>query len=108
MPLSYLRNAALADLIGAPPEPNEPPSVIVQNLLRHAMSDAISEGIINVFMVTNSHEANIQLTAIHENIFVRKYSHAIRVFIWLTLIPQETPLWLRFGGDKPFPRPWSR
>lgn len=45
----------------------------VQCYLRHAMSEAISEGIINVLIVTNSSEANAQLTRIHEHIFARKY-----------------------------------
>lgn len=46
----------------------------VQNLLRHAISQAISEGIVNCLIVTNSQEANIQLTRIHEHIFARKWS----------------------------------
>lgn len=44
----------------------------VQNLLRHAMSETISEGIINCLIVTNSGEANDQLTRIHEHIFARE------------------------------------
>jgi hypothetical protein len=43
----------------------------VQNLLRHAMSETISEAIVNCLMVTNSTEANIHLTRIHEQIFAR-------------------------------------
>jgi len=43
----------------------------VQNLLRHGMSETISEAIVNCLMVTNSSEANIQLTRIHEQIFAR-------------------------------------
>ncbi|KII85095.1 hypothetical protein PLICRDRAFT_166613 [Plicaturopsis crispa FD-325 SS-3] len=45
--------------------------MLVQNLLRHAMSEAIAEGIINCLIVTDSSEANIQLTRIHEHIFAR-------------------------------------
>jgi len=43
----------------------------VQNYLRHCMSETISEGIINCLIVTNSSEANVQLTRIHEHIFAR-------------------------------------
>ncbi|KAF8150709.1 hypothetical protein B0H34DRAFT_666158 [Crassisporium funariophilum] len=43
----------------------------VQSYLRHAMAETISEGIINCLIVTNSTEANIQLTRIHEHIFAR-------------------------------------
>ena len=47
----------------------------VQNLLRHAISQAISEGIVNCLIVTNSQEANVQLTRIHEQIFSRERFH---------------------------------
>jgi len=43
----------------------------LQSYLRHAMAETISEGIINCLIVTNSTEANIQLTRIHEHIFAR-------------------------------------
>ncbi|KIJ67026.1 hypothetical protein HYDPIDRAFT_26435 [Hydnomerulius pinastri MD-312] len=43
----------------------------VQNILRHAMSEVISEQIVNCFIVTNSPEANVQLTRIHEHLFSR-------------------------------------
>ncbi|KAF7773378.1 hypothetical protein Agabi119p4_5545 [Agaricus bisporus var. burnettii] len=43
----------------------------IQAYLRHAMAEVISEGIINCLIVTNSTEANIQLTRIHEHIFAR-------------------------------------
>jgi hypothetical protein len=49
----------------------EPTSMQVQTLLRHAMSETISEGIVNCLMVTDSGEANVQLTRIHEHIFSR-------------------------------------
>lgn len=45
----------------------------VQNLLRHAMSEMIAEGYINCLIVTNSSEANVQLTRIHEQIFARVF-----------------------------------
>ncbi|KAF8643230.1 hypothetical protein AX16_009120 [Volvariella volvacea WC 439] len=43
----------------------------LQSYLRHAISETISEGIINCLIVTNSSEANVQLTRIHEHIFAR-------------------------------------
>ncbi|RDB25890.1 hypothetical protein Hypma_006731 [Hypsizygus marmoreus] len=42
-----------------------------QCYLRHAMSETISEGIINCLIITNSTEANVQLTRIHEHLFAR-------------------------------------
>ena len=42
------------------------------------MSETISEGIINCLIVTNSSEANVQLTRIHEHLFAREYlSHSL-------------------------------
>jgi len=62
---------------GYPPEEEEmrgdATAMQVQNLLRHAISQAISEGIVNCLIVTNSQEANVQLTRIHEHIFARKW-----------------------------------
>lgn len=73
--LYIVRDTALADIYGSPPEPEEGNAspLIVQALLRHALSDAVSEGIINCLIVTNSSEANIQLTRIHEHLFARKF-----------------------------------
>lgn len=82
--------ALLHDLVGEFEETSgEPHAMQVQSLLRHAISETISEGIINCLMVsrssqhiaialtsiqvTNSSEANIQLTRIHEQIFAREY-----------------------------------
>lgn len=63
------------DLLGGYDESgNEPHPMQVQNLLRHAMSETISEGIVNCLIVTNSPEANIQLTRIHEQIFAREFA----------------------------------
>ena len=45
-----------------------------QFYLRHALAETISEGIINCLIITNSSEANIQLTRLHEHIFARKPS----------------------------------
>ncbi|KAF8183908.1 hypothetical protein BJ912DRAFT_853396 [Pholiota molesta] len=92
--LDKLINRWAADVIRAPPVPlqdlcaailndvvsgldvtqmdiPEASSIQVQSYLRHAMAETISEGIINCLIVTNSTEANIQLTRIHEHIFAR-------------------------------------
>lgn len=52
----------------------------LQSYLRHAMAETISEGIINCLIVTNSTEANIQLTRIHEHIFARQLCDAFEVY----------------------------
>jgi hypothetical protein len=70
--LRELYHALLEDIVnGYEPGPEEPHAMQVQNLLRHAMSETISEGYINCLIVTNSSEANVQLTRIHEQIFAR-------------------------------------
>lgn len=85
--LNDIRQAAISDIYeGYPPEEDETTkgdatAIHVQNLLRHAISQAISEGIVNCLIVTNSQEANIQLTRIHEHIFARKRS-CILVRTW--------------------------
>ncbi|KAF7976616.1 hypothetical protein HWV62_2284 [Athelia sp. TMB] len=72
VPLRDIYYALLHDLLGGfEPGAVEPHPMQVQSLLRHAISETISEGIINCMMVTNSQEANIQLTRIHEQIFAR-------------------------------------
>ena len=48
-------------------------SMQVQSYLRHAMAETVSEGVINCLIVTNSTEANVQLTRIHEHIFAREH-----------------------------------
>lgn len=77
-PLNDIRDAAVSDIFeGYPPDEGElygesdATPMQIQNLLRHAMSQAISEGIVNCLIVTNSPEANVQLTRIHEHIFAR-------------------------------------
>lgn len=50
----------------------------VMNLLRHAMAKTMAEGIVNCLIVTDSPEANIQLTRIHEHIFSRGYPQTYR------------------------------
>ncbi|KAI0636056.1 hypothetical protein C8Q77DRAFT_1170605 [Trametes polyzona] len=76
VPLNALRQAALTDVFDdnpaeyAPQSPNAT-GMQVQSLLRHAVSKTIAEGIINCLIITDSPEANIQLTRIHEHIFSR-------------------------------------
>ncbi|KAI0319524.1 hypothetical protein OF83DRAFT_1260044 [Amylostereum chailletii] len=69
--LDDLRAAALTNLTGEYDSPDEARAIVVQNLLRHAMAETISDGIINALIVTNSSEANVHLTRIHEHIFAR-------------------------------------
>ncbi|KAI0783859.1 hypothetical protein BC629DRAFT_1517743 [Irpex lacteus] len=76
--LNDIRQAALIDIFdGELPEgypmPENPTNFQMQtlNLLRHAMAKTICEGIVNCLIVTDSAEANIQLTRIHEHIFSR-------------------------------------
>ena len=72
-PLSDVYLAALVDITGAGSLDDLPPdgasAIQVQNILRHALSEVISSEVINVLMVTNSAEANVQLTRIHEHLF---------------------------------------
>ncbi|KAH9847703.1 hypothetical protein C2E23DRAFT_787174 [Lenzites betulinus] len=76
VPLNELRQAALVDVFDDDPAelgPQTPNAtgVQVQSLLRHAVSKTMAEGIVNCLIITNSPEANIQLTRIHEHIFSR-------------------------------------
>ncbi|KAG7089399.1 hypothetical protein E1B28_011087 [Marasmius oreades] len=72
VPLTALCKAIVSDLGSGPDVPRyEGTSMQVQALLRHALAETISEGIINNLIVTNSPEANVQLTRIHEHIFSR-------------------------------------
>ncbi|KAF9649241.1 hypothetical protein BDM02DRAFT_3186418 [Thelephora ganbajun] len=95
--LNSIRQAAVLDIYeGYPPEGEETmigtaTAMQVQNLLRHAVSQAISEGIVNCLIVTNSQEANIQLTRIHEHIFARKRSTFPFKFPGVTLSPSGDP-----------------
>jgi hypothetical protein len=57
----------------------------LQSYLRHAMAETISEGIINCLIVTNSTEANIQLTRIHEHIFAREFYSKVAIGLFPTL-----------------------
>ena len=44
----------------------------MQSLLRHTMSLMLSDGIVNQLLVTNSAEANQELTKLHEQLFNRE------------------------------------
>ncbi|KAF9048573.1 hypothetical protein BJ165DRAFT_1323003, partial [Panaeolus papilionaceus] len=80
VPLQELGAALLNDIVsGLEVTQVEATSMQVQSYLRHAMAETISEGIINCLIVTNSTEANIQLTRIHEHIFARD---AIVASVW--------------------------
>lgn len=73
VPLEEIRDAAFCDILGsAPPDQTDASPMIVQNLLRHIVAEAISEGVVNCLIVTSSHEANVHLTRIHEHIFDRE------------------------------------
>ena len=73
-PAAALQDAALADLAGAGESAlfTDVRPMMVQSLMRHAMAECISDGIINCLIVTSSAEANVQLTRIHEHLFARK------------------------------------
>ena len=90
----------------------------IQAYLRHAMAEVISEGIINCLIVTNSSEANVQLTRIHEHIFARKFSFTWSWFISSELIipsplvnaytqPLRAILWV-WPGDPTVASVWRR
>ncbi|KAJ7364433.1 hypothetical protein DFH08DRAFT_273345 [Mycena albidolilacea] len=72
-PVELICEAALNDIVSAAEVASTftGTSMQVQCLLRHALAETISEGFINCLIVTNSKEANIQLTRIHEHIFAR-------------------------------------
>lgn len=71
-PLSDIHGAALGDITGTYDHaPYDASPMQVQNILRHAMSEVIGNEIINILVVTNSSEANVQLTRIHEHLFAR-------------------------------------
>lgn len=73
-PLSDLYAAALGDITGSyDQEPYDASAMQVQNILRHAMAEVIGNEIVNVLIVTNSPEANVQLTRIHEHLFARAH-----------------------------------
>jgi hypothetical protein len=73
VPLEEIRDGAWLDIMGSSPhDPSEAAPMVVQNLLRHVMAETIAEGVVNCLIVTNSPEANVHLTRIHEHIFDRK------------------------------------
>ncbi|KAN0140365.1 hypothetical protein V8E53_001574 [Lactarius tabidus] len=73
-PIEALQEAMLTDLTDVGKSTalfTDVRPMVVQCLLRHAMSEVISEGIINSMVVSNSAEANLELTNIHERLFDR-------------------------------------
>jgi len=76
--LNDIRQATLVDIFDGElpddyPVPENATGFEMQtlNLLRHVVAKTICEGIVNCLIVTDSAEANIQLTRIHEHIFSR-------------------------------------
>ena len=45
--------------------------LVVQSLLRHVMSQMLADGIVNELLVTNSEDANRELTKLHDQLFNR-------------------------------------
>jgi hypothetical protein len=80
-PIEALQEAMLTDLTDVGKSTalfTDVRPMVVQCLLRHAMSEVISEGIINSMVVSNSAEANLELTNIHERLFDRTFlSHPL-------------------------------
>lgn len=46
--------------------------IVVQSLLRHVMGVMLAEGIVNELLVTNSDDANRELTKVHDQLFSRE------------------------------------
>ncbi|VDB85677.1 unnamed protein product [Peniophora sp. CBMAI 1063] len=71
--LEAMYNGALSDMelepAGEYTAPGRP--AVVQSLLRHALAEILSEGILNQLVVTSSNEANIELSRIHAILFER-------------------------------------
>ena len=73
-PTAALQEAVLTDLTDVGESTalfSDVRPMVVQSLLRHAISEVISEGIINSLVVSNSSEANSELTRIHERLLAR-------------------------------------
>ncbi len=70
-PTVALQEAVLMDLTGTGQSKlfTDVQPIVVQSPLQHAMAKVISDGIVNRVIVTNSTEANIRLTSIHERLF---------------------------------------
>ncbi|KAJ7227455.1 hypothetical protein GGX14DRAFT_630020 [Mycena pura] len=73
VPLLLMYEASLNDIASGPDSASAftGTSMQVQSLLRHALAETVCDGFINCLIVSNSKEANIQLTRIHEHIFAR-------------------------------------
>lgn len=65
--------------------------MVVQNMMRHAMSELLCYGIVNELLVTNSEEANKELTRVHEELFARALSSPIHIFFSLSLQNLHSP-----------------
>ncbi|KDQ61354.1 hypothetical protein JAAARDRAFT_30775 [Jaapia argillacea MUCL 33604] len=73
LPLGVLRDATVADLTLGDCDGSSIPAtpMNIQNLLRNAISEAISEGFINSFPVTSSPESNSYFTRVYEQLFAK-------------------------------------
>lgn len=72
-PAAALQEAVLTDLNGQTLPFMDGQPTLVQCLLRHAMAEVISDGMINSFVVTNSVEANLEFVRMHERLFARTF-----------------------------------
>ena len=59
------------------PEDTRAKEMQLFSLMRHAAAKTICDGIVNCLIVTDSPEANIQLTRIHEHIFASEHDSII-------------------------------
>lgn len=120
VPLELVGQAVMGDVSAAGSElalTDASSPVLVQNLLRHVMAETISEGIINSLIVTNSPEANDQLTRIHEHLFARDptvasvwrrqtFSAAVETFtpeMTRNILEEHVPKLMRAMGDHLLP-----
>lgn len=60
-------------------------AMVVQTLMRHAMSEMLCYGIVNELLVTNSEEANKELTRVHEQLFDRSFCYLLCLLVELIL-----------------------
>jgi hypothetical protein len=79
--------------------------MMVQFLLRHAMAEVISEGIINSLIVTNSAEANFEFTRVHECLLTRTFpSHPLKHSSDVTSPSKPTMVIFYYPSILPFGR----
>jgi hypothetical protein len=75
-PAAMLQEAALTDITDVGESTalfSDVRPMTVQCLLRHALTQVISEGIVNSLIVTNSAEENVGLTRVHERLLTRTF-----------------------------------